>query len=480
VLWQAESGAWTLSVCVRGTFSLVQGREAVLADVQEPVAGDVHAGDDGRRSLRAASELVPYKPRVDVVLVGSAFSPERESVEALVARVAVGSIDKSIGIIGDRVWIDGPDGLEPGPPTPFHTMPIVYERAARSRDNPHGFDLAAAPVRGALALPNLENVDDRAGGASAGFGPYAPMAAARRSLLRPDALDWALAGPSGPAPARMDFGFFNAAPRDQQLDVLRPQDSLVLENLHREHARLETRFPSVRPRAFVVPAEVERGFEIPLRIDTVWIDSDRAVMTLSWRGLATVDTPDEEALGSLVIAAESKGREVGYAHIARLVRDGGMTSTTDSDTFTEARTVSRVLVDSIKADTVPTPGSFRAKRPLPAIPADDIGPISEELTGSDLIEIVAGASGLEDPNTITRTYVRPDPKLPQVVRFLEAPDFARIAASAERGEAERTLYVYGLGLADLGGVQRTCAERAASDPVFAAAFARALTGARLG
>ena len=74
VLWQAQSGAWTLSVCVRGTFSPVPGREALLVDPQEPVAADRHLGDDPRNSLYAPSDLVPYKPRVDVVLVGSAFA----------------------------------------------------------------------------------------------------------------------------------------------------------------------------------------------------------------------------------------------------------------------------------------------------------------------------------------------------------------------------------------------------------------------
>src|SRR6185437_15145144 len=207
-LWQAQSGAWTLSACVRGTFSLVHGREAVLADAQEPVTGDRWDGDDPRRGLFAPSDLVPYKPRVDVVLVGSAFAPDQQPVEALVARIAVGPLDKSIGVIGDRAWIDGPDGPEPSAPRPFRSMPLGHERAAKSRANPHGFDLAARPRVGAPALPNLEAADDEIGGArTVGFGPVAPAAAARRGLLSAAGWAWADGGGRGPAPEGLDFGF---------------------------------------------------------------------------------------------------------------------------------------------------------------------------------------------------------------------------------------------------------------------------------
>jgi hypothetical protein len=497
VLWQAESGAWTLSVCVRGTFSFVQGREAVLADVQEPVTADVHAGGDPRASVVVPSDLVPYKPRVDVVLVGSAYAPHEEPVEALVARLAVGSLDKAIGIIGDRTWIDGPDGLEPSAPKPFRSMPLAYERAARGRDNPHGFDLTAAPRKGALALPNLEAVDDGAGLATAGFGPLAPTAGTRRALLRPTGWTWIEGGARGRAPAGLDFHFFNAAPRDQQLAALRAGDRLVLENLNREHARLETHLPSVRPRAFLVPPEVDRGFEIPLRVDTLWIDCDRGVLTLSWRGLATVDTPDEDALGSVVVAAESKGREVGYAQIVRLVRDGGMTST-DSDTFSGALPDQPAagtlqfgegrggpaLADppsDIDSDLVPTPGPFRPKRPLPEVGGGAVlikqAALADPLRADDELSI-------DDPKTVTRTGPAPsdasfaEEAPTRQIPKLDASAYATIAVGVERGDAVRALARFGLSPGDMPGVQRSCSERQAREPAFALAFAAALELAR--
>jgi hypothetical protein len=422
-LWQAQSGVWTLSVCVRGTFSLVHGREAVLADPQEPVGVDRYLSDDPQRSLYAPSDVVPYKPRADVVLVGSAFAPDLEPVEALVARLSLGSLDKSIGVIGDRAWIEGPEGPEPSAPRPFRSMPLTYERAARARDNPHGFDLTRAPLVGALALPNLEAADDEIGaGRTVGFGPVSPVAGSRRGLLRADGWAWAVGGGVGPAPHGFDFSFYNAAPRDQQVDEIRGGDTLVLTNLNRANPRLESRLPTVRAKAFLVPGDIDRGLEIDLRCDTLWIDSDRGVVALSWRGVMSVDSPDEEALGTLVVAAESKNRALSYEKIAKILRDG-ITATTDSETYSEARPL-RPRAESLgelDPDLLPTPGPFKPRRPLPSIttvtepPApsakvpgaplpvriqgeETLAPGSwEELTGSDLIDL----GSLEDPKTLT-------------------------------------------------------------------------------
>ncbi len=536
VLWQAQSGSWTLSVCVRGTFSLVHGREVVLADAQEPVTGDRWAGDDPRLGLRVPSDRVPYKPRIDVVLVGSAFAPHQEPVEALVARLSMGGLDKAIGVIGDRVWIEGPDGPEPSAAHPFRTMPLGYERAARARDNPHGFDLTRPPALGALALPNLEAADDEIGGdRTVGFGPVAPGASARRGLLRPDGWAWAEAAASvdaveaadaggvaarGPAPAGFDFAFYNAAPRDQQIDRIDGGDPLLLVNLNREHPRLETRLPDVRAKAFLVSADMAHGAEIALRCDTIWIDTDRALVALSWRGTLAVTPPDEEALGTLVVAAEPKGSEIGYAQIEKLLRDGTNTVSTDNDTFTipggaAPRRESQARADP---DDVPTPGPIRPKRALPAVDdeappapspsarvpvmapsrapvliqaadADEPGASTwEELTGSDLMEM----GSPDEPKTLTRIEARrrlddglgDEPSTrPLLVRpatpaTFGPPDYARIAVAAERGQAASALFLYGLAVPDLPRLQAEWRERSAADPGFAEAFARAVAEAR--
>jgi hypothetical protein len=483
VLWCTQGGGFTLTVAVRGTFSLAPGRELLLADAQEPVGDDRHDGDDPRRSLRAPSDLALYKPRADVVLVGSAYAPFRLPTEALIARLQVGELDKSIGVIGDRVWIDGPDGPEPSAPQPFTSMPLCFERAVRARDNPHGFDLAAAPAPGAPALPNLEAADDEIGRVrTIGFGPVVSTAASRRGLLTADGWAFIEGGGRGAVPAGFDFSFFNAAPRDQQLDFLRPGAPLVLTNLHRTHARLATHLPLLRPKAFLVPGEIEAGAELPMRCDTLWIDTDRALCTLTWRGVLNVASADEDALGSVVIVSETPARTVGLTQIARLLRDG-FSSTTDGDGATDTLSTRR----EPRADSSPlsmriVPLAAHAPKVIEA--EDSSTPIWDELSSSELFELTG-----TDIKTLTGVRVEPDE--PSTFRFSEAPpapqhhelgpaDYARIAAAVERGDAARVLFAYRLTLPDLPNLQRIWSERCAADAAFAASFQVALAEARGG
>ncbi|MFT3764325.1 MAG: DUF2169 domain-containing protein [Minicystis sp.] len=395
-------------------------------------------------------------------------------------------------------------------------MPLRYERAARAPDNPLGFDLTRAPAVGALALPNLEAADDEIGRVrTVGFGPVLPFASSRRALLTPDGWGWLEGGGRGALPAGFDFAYYNAAPRDQQIDLVRGGASLVLENMNRQHARLESRLPEVRPKAFLVPAEFDQGSEIPLRCDTLWIDTDRALVTMTWRGIVAVPTPDEEALGAIVVAAESKGREVGYKQIAKLLRDGSMSSTTDGDTFNETNPLS-VRHDALstpaapRVDTrhtpparvaAPPPDPYPPARPVSApilpvvapapvvIQAEDTStPIYEELSSTDVFETTM----TDEPKTLQRmlevqriedplsdepltspALVRPD-----AIPVLDVSDYARIAAAVERGDAARVLFGYGLTMPDLPRLTRVWTERVAADPGFAEAFARELAAAR--
>lgn len=97
VVWQAHSGAFALTVIVKGTFVLQPGT-AKLAAEQDPIhERDRFHDDDPRRSVRIPSEVVPYKPQVDVLLVRPAYAPDKQPVRSLVTRFVVGEMDKSLG-----------------------------------------------------------------------------------------------------------------------------------------------------------------------------------------------------------------------------------------------------------------------------------------------------------------------------------------------------------------------------------------------
>ena len=86
LVWQQEPGALWLTVVCKATYVLRPG-ECTLAHLQEhPADEDRHWDDDPARSLRCPRDLVPVKPGADVILVGSAFAPDRRPARTLDAR----------------------------------------------------------------------------------------------------------------------------------------------------------------------------------------------------------------------------------------------------------------------------------------------------------------------------------------------------------------------------------------------------------
>jgi hypothetical protein len=68
-----------LTVVCKATFTLKPG-ESPLSATQEPVCTADVMWEGDRGSLRAASDLVPFKRRVDGVVVGHAHAPQGKPV----------------------------------------------------------------------------------------------------------------------------------------------------------------------------------------------------------------------------------------------------------------------------------------------------------------------------------------------------------------------------------------------------------------
>jgi hypothetical protein len=349
LLWEAQPGQRSLTVTVKATFLLVPDGEAIPAPEQDPISDDQHWDETALGSLRVPADLAPLKRRVDISLVGHAHAPGGEPVAGLTARLRVGDFTKTLEIKGDRLWTSGPSGLVVGAPIPFVQMPIRYERAPLSPDNPVGVDVDAPPSLGAPARANLEHIEGpraqapspargsippgRAGAqppapppAAVGFGPITPTWRPRRRLLDEPGLFWAYgvsgaSGAAGPAPAGFNFEFFNAAPRDQQLDMLRAGAVIELENLSRTHPRLTTQLPAIRPQVFRIDPRTGRSEEIILRCDTLWIDADRGLAVLTFRGLHDVGAGGDESIGKLLIAADPQGKKLRADRVEQMLRE---------------------------------------------------------------------------------------------------------------------------------------------------------------
>src|SRR6185503_8404610 len=176
--WRSIHGTWTLTVVCKASFLLAPGAVRLAPEQEAPNEDDMFWERDGRGGLHTTNNIVPFKPRADVVLVGSAWAPPGWQARTITARLAVGELDKAVEVVCERAW--GPGG---------------------------------------------QRVE--------GFGPIAPGLPARVAQLGPHAGRWS---PSRwweqPFPERFNPAFFNVAPPDQQVRSLQGDEALVLENLN--------------------------------------------------------------------------------------------------------------------------------------------------------------------------------------------------------------------------------------------------------
>ncbi len=299
VLWQPRAGTFALTVVCKVTLALAPLTSSLAEAQDELHEDDGYWNDDERRSLVAPSDLLPFKRRADVFVVGHAHAPGGSPAPSVTARLVVGTIDKTIEVTGDRTYdVTG----RPTDPAPFVQMSLFWERAAggpgtanpvgvRPDDGsvPNLLPAGAQPVRGAVLPP-------------VGFGPVAPTWPARAARVRGDAAGWnASTFHARPPPEGFDQACMNVAPLDQQLDTLRGDERIVLQGLHPELRRLVTSLEPVVPEGVV---EREGGTVEPLalRCDTLCIDTDRLVATLVWRGVVLLQRADEAGRVVLRIA----------------------------------------------------------------------------------------------------------------------------------------------------------------------------------
>lgn len=278
--------------------------------------GDVHADDDPAAPLLASTDFAPFKPRCDMLLRATSYSPSRRPEVAWVARWHVGEWSKSLRIVGDRQWLVEPLGFRTSAPQPTQQVPLDYRCAfggPSSPLNPTGRGYGWQAVQ----LPNIEDPTRPIRTPSddcppAGVGPLASHWSQRRQhvgtydeLWRATRWPW--------FPQDFDYAYFNAAPADQQLAIdLLGDEELAFENLDAELPFLRTRLPGVRVRCFISETVAEphqlsaNDFrEVTLRFDTLHIDLHTRTATLLFRGHAPVRTLKMSELQTVFMMTES-------------------------------------------------------------------------------------------------------------------------------------------------------------------------------
>jgi len=176
------------------------------------------------------------------------------------------------------------------PPLAFERLPLSYALAFGGHgyaSNPVGVGFAAtrrAEVDGRTA-PSLEALDDpirsprsqhrpvALGPLGRGWSPRRPLAGTYDATWREHHAPF--------LPPDFDYAYFQSAPLDQQLAYPRGGEQLDLYNLSPAGVT-RLRLPdSTMPVEFGRRSGERHGDEA--RLDTIWVDGDRGVLTLAWR-----------------------------------------------------------------------------------------------------------------------------------------------------------------------------------------------------
>ncbi len=89
------------------------------------------------------------------------------------------------------------------------------------------------------------------------------------------------------------------------LGYLRGDEAITAHHLHPVHAHFECALPGVRVRCFLDRPDDRRRqlFEVPLALDTCWVDMDALRLVLVWRGRIT---PSAAAGSTAYLMVEEK------------------------------------------------------------------------------------------------------------------------------------------------------------------------------
>jgi len=230
-----RDGAEIWLVAVRGSFLIKPDGQQVLDDNQKAVSRvPTFSGEPGLSSLVDECDLVHTKTRTDVLVHGIAYSPTGKPVTSVDVRLKLASVDKTLRVKGDRRWERSISGVNLGPPEPFETMPIVYERAFGGTDqkapDPREHDWESRnPVGTGFATRKEHLIDQRAPnvedprvpyqdwrhGLPAGFGPIARHWSPRVELAGTYDKQWESAR-KPLVPDDFDDRFYQCAPDGQQ------------------------------------------------------------------------------------------------------------------------------------------------------------------------------------------------------------------------------------------------------------------------
>lgn len=282
-----------------------QGRLSSPRRQPDWVRNDEWLDEADRSSLIYPSEMIPFKPATDVLVVGTALSPEGRPLREWNAALCIKDQTKRLRLFGPREWRHSAmGGWRLSGPEACSGVALLYENAyggtvgpAREHyaegdyypPNPFGSGYVGkqrpdtnAPLRAAQIEawdgPITHFGQDVAVG---GFGALPGFVPARAQYAGTTDADWE-ASVKPNIPLDMDMRYWNTAPSDQRSDTFLKRGSTIsLVNL-RPGRPVTLEIPPFEPALVGEFADHHRE-AMDMNLDTVTIDLDNQHLVLRFQ-----------------------------------------------------------------------------------------------------------------------------------------------------------------------------------------------------
>ncbi|MFZ1986181.1 MAG: DUF2169 domain-containing protein [Desulfatitalea sp.] len=305
-----------LTVMVKGTFRFTSGHTEPAED-QAPIAyGDVYEDEVLGGGVRYESDIVPFKPRADIVLRATAYAPDDKPATSVPVTVKVGSVEKRLLVFGERYW--NHSGVLSRRYTmteakPFVRRPIVYRDAFGGINTITGEYCAENLVGTGLYFPHakqnlagkplpciedprclIRNLEDRP--RPVGFGFYHRAWRPRAGYAGTYDAAWRKRRSPLP-PEDFDARFYNGAHPDLQVDgYLKAGEPVTLLNLTPE-GEIGFKLADVTPSCAITRRANggrSKTETVAMHLDTLFMEPDEKRYCVVWR--AAVPLSDAAAV----------------------------------------------------------------------------------------------------------------------------------------------------------------------------------------
>jgi uncharacterized protein YjbI with pentapeptide repeats len=312
--------AYSATCIIKGTFSLRRNGKAEPVEEHDPLSGDLFVEDDMERSYIYESDFACFKPRTDLFLYGKCHPLGNQPAQGCRVTFQVGEQKKSLYIFGNRFWQQNAAGVWGiSDPTPFTEMALIYENSyggAGFANNPVGKGFSRTINEAGKEywpLPNIENperllVSPDQHPDPVGFGPLGRMWPLRTTGKIGTYDDRWLQERWPYFPSDFDWGYFNGAPPDMQMNgYLLGDEPLYFENLHPQYPHYHAQLPCLRTRLFIneIVGDAARFREVKLKLDTLWVDMEAEKLNLIWRGVIEVASEEMQEIQHCLVVSES-------------------------------------------------------------------------------------------------------------------------------------------------------------------------------